>query len=77
MEVTSALWKNGSIVRLLSGGDAMKVIGSDNVGSVICRPLNDECDLDIHVSPSLLVAADREHDNGAPGHSTDKATENA
>jgi uncharacterized protein YodC (DUF2158 family) len=77
MEATSAAWKSGSVVRLLSGGEAMKVIGCDGVGSVICRPLDDECHLDIHVPPSLLVAADQEHGNGAPGHSTDKATENA
>jgi hypothetical protein len=77
MEATSVSWKSGSVVRLLSGGDAMKVIGYDGVGSVICRPLNDERHLGIYVPPSLLVAADSEVDTGASEHSTKFATENA
>ena len=77
MEATSVSWKSGSVVRLLSGGDAMKVIGYDGVGSVICQPLNDERHLGIYVPPSLLVAADRDPDDGTPAHFTDMATENA
>jgi len=77
MEATSASWKSGSVVRLLSGGEAMTVVGRDSVGSVICRPLNDECHLGIYVPPSLLVAADFGPDDGTLAHSTDMATEKA
>jgi hypothetical protein len=73
----SVSWKSGNVVRLLSGGEAMTVIGSDSVGSVICRPLNDERHLGIYVPPSLLVAADPEVDTGASEHSTKFAAENA
>ena len=76
MEATSVSWKSGSVVRLLSGGNAMKVIGCDRVGSVICQPLNDERHPDIYVPPSLLVAADPGPDDGTPAHSMDIATEN-
>jgi uncharacterized protein YodC (DUF2158 family) len=77
MEATSVSWKSSSIVRLLSGGDAMKVIGYDGVGSVICRPLNDERHLGIYVPPSLLVAADAEPDARTTEHPTDIVAENA
>ena len=77
METTRVSWKSGNVVRLLSGGDAMKVIGWDSVGSVICRPLNDERHLGIYVPPSLLVAADAEPNAVASEHSTDMAAENA
>ncbi|SDJ72955.1 hypothetical protein SAMN05444171_0873 [Bradyrhizobium lablabi] len=77
MEATSVSWKSGSLVRLLSGGDAMTVIGCDSVGSVICQPLNDERHPGIYVPPSLLVAADPDPDDATPAHSTDMATENA
>jgi hypothetical protein len=77
MEATSAFWKSGSVVRLLSGGEAMKVVGCDSVGSVICRPLNDDRHLGIYVPPSLLVAADPAPDHGTPVQSTDMAAENA
>lgn len=70
-------WKSGSIVRLLSGGETMRVVGCDGVGSVICRPLNDERHLDIYVPPSLLVAAEPAADHRTSAHSTDMATENA
>lgn len=55
----------------------MKVIGCDSVGSVICRPLNDDRHLGIYVPPSLLEAAEAEPDQGASAHSMDMATENA
>jgi uncharacterized protein YodC (DUF2158 family) len=71
MEATSVSWKSGRIVRLLSGGETMRVVGCDGVGSVICRPLNDERHLGIYVPPSLLMAAE------AFEHLTDMATENA
>ncbi|SDN34636.1 hypothetical protein SAMN05444050_1330 [Afipia sp. GAS231] len=71
----SVSWKSGNVVRLLSGGEAMTVIGSDSVGSVICRPLNDERHLGIYVPPSLLVAADPGPDDGTAAHSADMATE--
>jgi hypothetical protein len=77
MEATSVCWKSGSVVRLLSGGDAMKVVGYDGVGSVICRPLNDERHLGIYVPPSLLLGADLGPDDGAPEHSIDMVAENA
>ena len=77
MEATSASWKSGSVVRLLSGGETMKVVGCDSVGSVICRPLNDDRHLGIYVPPSLLVAADPPPDQGTPVPSTDMAAENA
>jgi uncharacterized protein YodC (DUF2158 family) len=77
MEATSVCWKSGSVVRLRSGGNAMKVVGSDGVGSVICRPLNDGRHLGIYVRPSLLVAAEAEPDTGAPEHSMDMVAENA
>ncbi len=77
MEATSVSWKSGSLVRLSSGGEAMTVVGSDSVGSVICRPVNDERHLGIYVPPSLLVAADFGSDDGTPAHSTDMATEMA
>jgi uncharacterized protein YodC (DUF2158 family) len=75
--VTTASWKSESIVRLLSGGVALRVIGSDSVGSVICRPLGGGSDLDIYVPPSLLRAADPPAEAGAPQHSTEFAAENA
>ena len=77
METTSVSWKSGSVVRLLSGGDAMKVIGCDSVGSVICRPLNDERHLGIYVPPSLLVAADAELNAGGSEQFTAMAAQNA
>jgi hypothetical protein len=77
MEATSVCWNSGDIVRLLSGGDAMKVVGCDGVGSVICRPLDDDRHLGIYVPPSLLVAADLDPDHGAPEHSMDMVAENA
>ena len=77
MEATSVSWKSGSVVRLLSGGEAMKVVGSDGVGSVICRPLDDDRHLDIYVPPSLLVAADLGPGDRTPAHSIDMARENA
>ena len=77
MEATSVSWKSGNVVRLLSGGAPMRVVGCDNVGSVICKPLNDESHQGIYVPPSLLVAADPSPDHGTSGHSTEMATENA
>lgn len=77
METTRASWKSGSIVRLLSGGEAMKVLGYDSVGSVICRPLSDDRHLGIYVPPALLIAADPAPDHGTSAHSTDMTTENA
>jgi hypothetical protein len=77
MEATRASWKSGNVVRLLSGGEAMKVVGYDSVGSVICEPLNDERHLGIYVPPSSLVAADPGPDDGAPERSTDMVKENA
>ena len=53
-------WKIDSDVRLTSGGEALRVIGCDSVGSVICQPLDDETQQSIYVPPSLLVAADAE-----------------
>ena len=70
--MTTTFWKSGSIVRLLSGGGALRVIGSDGVGSVICRPLGGGSDLDIYVPPSLLAEAEPQ-----PEHSTEFAAENA
>jgi hypothetical protein len=77
MEVTTASWKSDRLVRLLSGGEALRVIGTDSVGSIICRPLDGGNDLDLYVPPSLLVAADPEPDAGASRHSTELAAENA
>ena len=77
MEAISVSWKSGSAVRLLSGGEAMTVVGCDSVGSVICRPLNDDRHLGIYMPPSLLVAADPAPDQGTPVPSTDMAAENA
>ncbi len=70
--VTTTSWKSGTVVRLLSGGSALRVIGSDSVGSVICRPIGGGSDLDIYVPPSLLAAAEPQ-----PDHSTEFAAENA
>jgi hypothetical protein len=77
MEATSVCWNSGNVVRLLSGGEAMKVVGRDSVGSVICRPLNDERHLGIYVPPSMLVAADLGPNDSAPEHSTGMTAENA
>jgi len=71
--VTAASWKSESIVRLLSGGGALRVIGRDSVGSVICRPLGGGSD--VYVPPSLLVFADP--DRSDPQPSTEFAAENA
>ena len=76
MEATSVSWKSGSVVRLLPGSDAMQVIGCDSVGSVICRPLNDERHPGIYVPPSLLVDAAVGPDGG-PSASTGRAMEHA
>ena len=73
--MTAASWKSDRIVRLLSGGEALRVIGTDSVGSVICRPLGCDDDLDIYVPPSLLVAADPPSEAGTAGYSTDLDTE--
>lgn len=70
-------WKSGNVVRLLSGGEVMKVIGCDSVGSVICRPLGDERHLGIYVPPSLLAAAEAAPAPDTSAHSMDMATENA
>jgi hypothetical protein len=72
IEVTTTSWKSDRIVRLLSGGEQLRVIGSDSVGSVICRPLGGGSDLDIYVPPSLLVAAEPQ-----PGQSAEFTMENA
>ena len=58
--MTEVPWKTDSIVRLMSGGEALRVVGCDSVGSVICRPLDDETHQSIYVPPSLLVAAESE-----------------
>jgi len=77
MTATSVSWKSGSVVRLLSGGEAMRVVGRDSVGSVICQPLNDERHQGIYVPPSLLMAADPEPGAGTPGPSIPSAAEHA
>jgi uncharacterized protein YodC (DUF2158 family) len=59
-QMSEAPWSTGSVVRLKSGGEALRVIGCDSVGSVICRRLHDEGHPSIYVPPSLLVAADTE-----------------
>jgi uncharacterized protein YodC (DUF2158 family) len=59
-QMSEAPWSTGSVVRLKSGGEALRVIGCDSVGSVICRRLHDEEHPSIYVPPSLLVAADTE-----------------
>lgn len=56
--ITEMPWKIDSIVRFVSGGEALRVIGRDSVGSVICRPLNGEAHQSVYVPPTLLVAAD-------------------
>lgn len=71
--MASASWKSDRVVRLASGGEALRVIGIDSVGSVICRPLRGGGDIDIYVPPSLLVAA--EPDAGASEHSLQPAAE--
>ena len=76
MEATRVSWKSGSVVRLSSGGDPMSIIGSDSVGSMICRPLHDERHPGIYVPPSLLVAADPKGD-GTLANTTHIAAENA
>lgn len=76
-EVTATSWKSGSIVRLLSGGEALRVIGRDSVGSVICRPLDDDRHLGIYVPPSLLMPAEAPFDHGAPTPADDLAMESA
>ena len=59
-QMTEVPWKIDSVVRFISGGEALQVIGRDSVGSVICRTLNDDGRQSIYVPPSLLVAADVE-----------------
>lgn len=76
-EVTEASWKSGSVVRLLSGGEALRVIGCDSVGSVICRPLDDDRHLGIYVPPSLLMPAEAPFDHSAPAPADDLAMESA
>ena len=75
--MTAASWKSDRVVRLSSGGEPLRVIGTDSVGSVICRPLVGGGDLDLYVPPSLLVAADLDADAGASEHSIPFAAENA
>lgn len=77
METNSMTWKSDRVVRLLSGGEALRVIGTDNVGSVICRPLGGGSDIDIYVPPSLLVAAAPAPDAHSSEHATESAAENA
>ena len=77
METERVSWKSGSVVRLLPGSDAMQVIGRDSVGSVICRPLNDERHPGIYVPPSLLVDAAAGPDGGISAHSITLAMEPA
>lgn len=75
MEVKTTSWKSDRVVRLLSGGEALRVIGTDSVGSVICRPLGSGSDIDIYVPPSLLVAADSAPDAHSSEHPTPSAAE--
>ncbi len=70
-------WKSGNVVRLLSGGEVMTVIGCDSVGSVICRPLNDHSHLGIYVPPSLLMTVEAGPDRDTSANSLDMVTENA
>lgn len=74
-EANGMSWKSGNVVRLPSGGEAMKVVGTDSVGSVICRPLGRGNDIDIYLPPSLLVAADPEPDANSSEHPTPSAAE--
>jgi uncharacterized protein YodC (DUF2158 family) len=53
-------WKCDDKVRLASGQKIMVVLGYDSVGSVICRPLDDDRHGGLHVPPSSLVAATEE-----------------
>ena len=75
--MTATSWKSGSVVRLLSGGEALRVIGSDSVGYVICRPLDDDRHLGIYVPPSLLMPAEAPSGDGTPAHVDDLAMESA
>lgn len=50
-------WKIDDRVRIASAQQTLIVLGYDSVGSVICRPLDDERHRGLYVSPSLLVAA--------------------
>ncbi len=77
MEVTATSWKSDRVVRLVSGGKTLRVIGTDSVGSVICRPLGSGSVIDIYVPPSVLVAADSAPDANSSEHSTESAAENA
>lgn len=77
METNSMSWKSDRVVRLLSGGEALRVIGTDSVGSVICRQFGGGSDIDIYVPPSLLVAADPAPDAHSSERSTEAAAENA
>jgi hypothetical protein len=58
--IANQTWKIGAKVRLASGHEILCVVGRDSVGSVICRPLNDQKHLCLYVSPSLLLWHDDE-----------------
>ena len=58
--MSAEAWKCDDKVRLASRQKIMVVLGYDGVGSVICRPLDDDRHGGLHVPPSSLVAATEE-----------------
>ena len=60
--MADAKWKSGTLVKVLSGEQAMRVVGYDSVGSVICELIeSQDRPLRIFTSPSLLTVLGVEH----------------
>ncbi|KJC53908.1 hypothetical protein UP10_41660 [Bradyrhizobium sp. LTSPM299] len=55
-------WKSGTLVKVLSSKQVLRVVGYDSVGSVICELIeNQDRPLRLYASPSLLTKRGVEH----------------
>jgi hypothetical protein len=54
--MADAKWKSGTLVKVLSSEQVLRVVGCDSVGSVICELIeNQDKRLRLYASPSLLT----------------------
>jgi hypothetical protein len=61
-QMADAKWKSGTLVKVASGEQALRVVGYDSVGSVICELIEaQEKPLRLYASPPLLTKLGVEH----------------